>query len=84
MIRWKNHLQKLSALFILALMLVAVGCGERKGAAEKTGETIDETIDDAKEKTEDVFDNDGPAEDAGEKVDETVDEATDEAKDAVN
>lgn len=50
---------------------VFVGC-ERKGPAERTGEKLDRTIEEMKDK----LDPAGPAEKAGKKVDRAVDDLT--------
>jgi hypothetical protein len=70
-----NRLRAKTVWMLLPTLLIAlvvsvsfIACG-KKGAAEKTGEKVDEAVEDAK----DAFDKDGPVEDAGEKVDDAVD-----------
>ncbi len=64
--------------FIAAIaMLLAVGCGDRKGSAEKAGESMDETLEEAQEKAKDMVDKDGPMEKAGESIDNAVDSTSD-------
>jgi len=73
----------LKKLFILSTsLLIAAGlfACEKKGPAEKVGEKIDQTVEKAKDKVEDVTKPDGPMEKAGEKIDETVDKAKDAMK----
>jgi hypothetical protein len=51
-----------------AAMFLVAGC-ERQGPMERTGERMDETMEEA----EDTLDPSGPGEEAGEKLDEAVD-----------
>lgn len=59
-------------LAISAALVTAYGCGKR-GDAEKAGEKIDETMEEAQEEAGDMMDQDGPMEDAGEKADDAMD-----------
>jgi hypothetical protein len=64
-----RKLRLLPLLALVASLAVAYGCGERRDSkTENAGETIDETVEDAKE----GFKKDGPAEDAGEKLDDAT------------
>ena len=60
---------------VIATVLFSVAIGtpgcERKGAMEKAGEKIDETVDKI------THPNEGPVEKAGRKIDEAVDDAKD-------
>jgi hypothetical protein len=58
---------RLLALF-LPLAFIAVGCDEKKGPAEQTGEKVDNAV----QKAKDAIDPPGPAEKAGRAVDKAV------------
>ena len=50
-----NNLRKiLVALVLMLLVICSVGCGE-KGSAEKAGEQLDKTMDDAAKKANDLL-----------------------------
>jgi hypothetical protein len=74
-------MKKLFYLFLpmafLGLTLLFTAC-EKKGPAEKTGEKIDQAVEETKERveetTEEMMGEEGPAEKAGEKIDEAVEE----------
>lgn len=72
-----KKLSLLSAGLLIAAGLVAC---EQKGPAEKAGEKIDQTVENAKEKVEDATKPEGPMEKAGEKIDETVEKAKEPVK----
>ena len=73
-----NVLTRISILTaILAFSLFLVGCQE-KGPAEKTGEKIDETVENVEEK----INPQGTAEEAGENIDEAVEKTKEEASEA--
>lgn len=57
------------AMVLLSVAIGAPGCERDKGAMEKTGEKIDETVDKL------THPNEGPVEKAGRKIDEAVDDA---------
>ena len=72
-----HHLfKKIFPALLLTLAAAAAfsmtACGTR-GEAEKAGEKVDEAVEGAADKAEDVIDNDGPVEEAGEEVDDAVD-----------
>jgi hypothetical protein len=74
----------LAAFWIFSLS----GC-EKEGPAEKAGETIDQTVEkarenleEAKEELADKLEQQGPAEKAGEKIDEAVEEAREKVRKA--
>ncbi|HET9063274.1 MAG TPA: hypothetical protein VFO62_08305 [Candidatus Binatia bacterium] len=58
------------AMVFLSVAIGAPGCERDKGAMEKAGEKIDETVDKL------THPNEGPVEKAGRKVDEAVDDVT--------
>jgi hypothetical protein len=58
------------ATVLLSVAIGAPACERDKGAMEKAGEKIDETVDKL------THPNEGPVEKAGRKVDEAVDDAT--------
>ncbi len=66
-------LKKLSILSVSLLIVAGIFACEKKGAAEKVGEKIDSTVEQTKDKVQDVVNPKGPMEKAGEKIDETVD-----------
>jgi len=70
------------AVAVPASLLIAAGlfACEQKGAAEKIGEKIDQTVEKAKDKIEDVTKPEGPMEKAGKKIDETVESAKEAMK----
>jgi len=55
-------------MLLLPLSFVVVGCDDKKGPAEQTGQKID----DAGQKIKDAIDPPGPAEKAGRAVDKAV------------
>ncbi|MGH7889763.1 MAG: hypothetical protein ACRENF_04355 [Thermodesulfobacteriota bacterium] len=69
-------IKKLFMILIAGLFMIGLGsCPERKeGPAERTGEKIDKTVDDAGEKMEE----------AGEKAGDAMKEAGDEMEDAAD
>ncbi|HLZ64796.1 MAG TPA: hypothetical protein VKQ29_01130 [Aliidongia sp.] len=58
---------RLLVLF-LPVAVVAAGCDDKKGPAEKAGESIDNTV----QKAKDAIDPPGPVEKAGRAVDKAV------------
>jgi hypothetical protein len=62
-----TKLLRLLALF-LPLALVATGCDDKKGPAEKAGKSVDDTV----QKAKDAIDPPGPAEKAGRSIDKAV------------
>ena len=73
-------LKKLSVLFASLLIAAGISACEQKGSAEKLGAKIDQTVEKAKEKIEDVTKPEGPMEKAGKKIDEAVDETKEAVK----
>lgn len=73
-------LKKFSILFASLLIVAGLSACEKKGAAEKMGEKIDQTVEKAKDKVEDVTKPEGPMEKAGKKIDETVEGAKESMK----
>ena len=65
-----NGHQRLTGLTVILLAL-GLGACEQQGPAERAGEQVDETMDEAKE----ALDPQGPAERAGEKLDDAVERA---------
>lgn len=72
--------KKLSILLASLLIVAGLSACEKKGAAEKMGEKIDQTVEKAKDKMEDVVKPEGPMEKAGEKIDKTVESAKETMK----
>lgn len=67
-------LKKLFFILITGLFMVGLGgCPEQEGPAERTGEKIDEAVEDAGEKMEEA------GEEAGEKMEEAGDKIEDSA-----
>jgi predicted small lipoprotein YifL len=62
-------MKKLLLLTVCSMSIIALAACKKKGPAEKTGEKMDEAIENVK----DAVDPKGPAEKAGEKVDEVLD-----------
>jgi hypothetical protein len=72
----ENQMRKITAVALAATLVAGSalsfsGC-ERQGPAERAGEQLDRTVEDAKDK----LDPAGPAEKAGEKLDRAVEDAT--------
>ncbi|MGB3222919.1 MAG: hypothetical protein WBB23_08970 [Desulforhopalus sp.] len=70
----KQYIPTLLLIASLSITLMTFGC-DSQGPAEKTGEKIDQSIEETKDAVEDVTDKitgEGPAEKLGEKVDETA------------
>lgn len=67
-----SALKKLSILFASLLIAAGLSACEQKGTAEKMGEKIDQTVEKAKDKVEDMAKPEGPMEKVGKKIDETV------------
>lgn len=65
-------LKKLSILFTGLLLAAGLAACEQKGSAEKIGAKIDQTIEKAKDKVEEVTRPEGPMEQAGKKIDQAV------------
>lgn len=70
-----SSFKKLSVLFASLLIVAGISACEQKGSAEKMGEKIDQSMEKAKDKMEEVAKPDGPMEKAGEKIDQTVEKA---------
>ena len=66
------RLNKLSILSVGLLLAAGLAACEQKGSAEKIGAKIDQTIEKAKEKVEDMTKPEGPMEKAGKKIDQAV------------
>ena len=75
-----STLKKLSVFSVSLLIAAGLFACEKKGAAEKAGEKIDKTVEQAKDKVQDVVKPEGPMEKAGKKIDETVDSAKESVK----
>lgn len=67
----------LSTTVVLMLLFVAVGC-ENQGPAEKAGEKIDNTMEEVRDKSEDM------TEKAAEKIDDAMEEVQDKAEDVAD
>lgn len=71
----KNIIPTLLLIASLCLTLLTFGC-ESQGPAEKAGESVDESIESAKDALDEASDEitgEGPAEEAGENIDEALD-----------
>jgi len=75
-----STLKKLSVLSVGLLLAAGLFACEQKGPAEKAGEKIDQTVEQAKEKIEDATKPEGPMEKAGKKVDEVVEDTKEAIK----
>ena len=75
-----SMLKKLSILSASLLIAAGIFACEKKGTAEKVGEKIDKTVEQAKDKVQDVVKPEGPMEKAGKKIDETVDKTKEALK----
>mgnify|MGYP001607634035 CR=1 FL=1 len=75
-----STLKKFSILSASLLIVTGLFACEQKGSAEKIGAKIDQTVEKAKEKIEDVTKPEGPMEKAGKKIDETVESAKEAMK----
>jgi uncharacterized protein YjbJ (UPF0337 family) len=75
-----STLKKLSVLSISLLIAAGLLACEQKGPAEKAGEKIDQTVEQAKEKIEDATKPEGPMEKAGKKIDEVVEDTKEAIK----
>lgn len=64
-------MRKITSAVMAALLLapLALGCGEDEGPMERTGEQIDETVEEM------THPDEGPLEEAGRKTDEAIEEA---------
>lgn len=67
---WHTKRAALGGSLLAALLMIA-GCDSDQGPAERAGERIDETVEDAKESAKDA------AESAGDRVEEAADELED-------
>jgi len=90
----------LMVICVLAMLLPVFGCGEDEGAMEKMGKKMDQTMNDAKKKVDDMTKSINPEEQGamekmmgsfGEKMDavmgnagEAMDKMVDDAKNAVD
>ncbi len=72
--------KKLSIFSASLLIVAGLSACEQKGAAEKLGAKIDQTVEKAKDKVEDMAKPEGPMEKAGKKIDETVENAKEAVK----
>ena len=72
--------KKFSILFVTLLIATGLFACEKKGTAEKVGEKIDKTVEQAKDKVQDVVKPEGPMEKTGKKIDETVESAKESVK----
>jgi ABC-type protease/lipase transport system fused ATPase/permease subunit len=75
-----STLKMLSILSISLLISTGLLACERKGTAQKVGEKIDTSVEQAKDKVQDVVNPKGPMEKAGENIDETVDKTKEAVK----
>ena len=75
-----SMLKKFSILTVSLLIAAGLFACEKKGTAEKLGESIDKTVEQAKDKVQDVVKPEGPMEKAGKKIDETVENAKEAVK----
>jgi uncharacterized protein YjbJ (UPF0337 family) len=75
-----STLKKFSILSVSLLIAAGLFACEKKGTAEKVGEKIDKTVEQAKDKVQDVVKPEGPMEKAGKKIDETVESAKESIK----
>jgi hyperosmotically inducible protein len=75
-----STLKKLSVLSAGLLIAVGLFACEQKGPAEKVGEKIDQSVEQAKEKIEDATKPEGPMEKAGKKIDEVVEDTKEAVK----
>lgn len=73
-------LKKLSILFTGLLLAAGLAACEQKGSAEKIGAKIDQTIEKAKDKVEEVTKPEGPMEQAGKKIDQAVEDTKEAIK----
>jgi ElaB/YqjD/DUF883 family membrane-anchored ribosome-binding protein len=74
--KWKYGL---GAVVVVIAIAALMNCS-KKGPAEKAGEKIDEGIENAKDKVEDLVEKKGPLEKAGEKADSLMEKAEDALK----
>jgi predicted small lipoprotein YifL len=74
--KWKYGV---SCLVVVIAMTALVNCS-KKGPAEKAGEKIDQGIESAKDKADDLVNEKGPLEKMGEKADSVVEKAEDALK----
>ncbi|GAB4510604.1 MAG: hypothetical protein Tsb0026_12680 [Sulfuricaulis sp.] len=75
-----STLKKLSIFSASLLIAAGLFACEQKGPAEKAGEKIDQTVEKAKDKVEDVTKPEGPMEKTGKKIDEAVDKTKEAVK----
>lgn len=77
-------LNKLYPLIIALGLTAVLGACENEGPAERAGAEIDQTVEQAQEKVEEVMDepNEGPAEEMGEKLDEAAEETQEAVEEA--
>lgn len=66
---------KLTVLSAAMLITAGLAACEQKGPAEKLGAQIDQTVEKAQEKLEDMTKPEGPMEQAGRKIDRAVEDA---------
>jgi hypothetical protein len=75
-----STLKKLSVLSAGLLIAAGLFACEQKGPAEKVGEKIDQTVEEAQKKIEDATKPEGPMEKAGKKIDEAVEDTREAIK----
>lgn len=73
-------LKKLSVVSAGLLLAAGLAACEQKGSAEKIGAKIDQTVETAKDKVEEVTRPEGPMEQAGKKIDQAVEDTKEAIK----
>lgn len=73
-------LKKLFMVSAGLLFVAGLAACEQKGTAEKIGAKIDQTVETAKEKVEEVTKPEGPMEQAGKKIDQAVEDTREAIK----
>jgi len=75
-------MNKFYLLVVTFGLAATLGACDKPGPAERAGEQIDNTVEQAREKAENLVEPDeGPAEKAGEKIDEAVEATTNQLED---
>jgi gas vesicle protein len=75
----ENSMEKSYSLIAIIGLAAALSACDKPGPAERAGEKIDNTVEQARDKVEDIVEpSEGPAEKAGENIDEAVEATRDQ------
>jgi len=76
-------MERVYSIIAIVVLAAALGACDEPGPAERAGEKIDNSVEHAKEKVEDIVEpGEGPAEKAGENIDDAVEATGKQIEDA--